>query len=170
MKRVLLFVFIFLANSTLACNKNFQNNLNKTNFINKGYLSYDLNSYKYNSKKNLYIVDVMEELDPGGDMGNINCPYENGYITHLIYSTKYIPKKKYFKVKYKGFMCATGEYKYENSKPVELYYNYTGVFYDNNPHINLHIDMAYFNNLKKEINSPDEYKYFGVIQNIKNLF
>ena len=172
MKKVLLFIFIFfiVANSSFAFNKKLQNNLSKTDFINKGYLSYDLKSFKYNPTNDTYIIDVMEELDPGGDMENIKCPYEEGYITHIIFSTKYSPKKKYFKFKYKGFICATGEYKYENSKPIVFYYNYTGIFYNNNPHIIPSLDLGYLNNLKKEINNPDEYNYFGIIQNIKKDF
>ena len=67
-------------------------------------------------------------------------------------------------------MCATGEYKYIDSKPIEFYYNYTGVFYDNSPSLVPNLNMDYFKDLRKEINQPDEYNYFGVIEHIKDLY
>lgn len=138
MKRII-FTFalcvIALCGNYLAYAKEFPNKINDTHFINGGYLDYDLNSYKYNKKYDTYSIDVMEELDPGGDIENIKCPYGEGYITHVISSTKYSPKHKFFKAKYKGFMCSVGEYEYENSRPTEFHYNYKGVYYDNNPAI-----------------------------------
>lgn len=109
----------------------------------------------------------MNELDPGGDIENIKCPYGKGYITHIIYSTKYSPKHKFFKVKYKGFLCSIGVYEYENSKPISFHYDYKGVYYDNNSSIIPNFNMDYFEYLKKDINNPNEYNYFGFIKNIK---
>ena len=169
---ICLFFLIITSNGTAFSTEKQVNMLNNTNYIRRGHLYYDINSYKYNPKKNLYMIDVMEELDPGGDMGNIICPYgdEYGYITHLIYSTKYSPTKKNFKVKYKGFTCATGEYKYINSAPIEFYYNYTGVFYNKDTSLVPDTNLDYFKYLKKEINKPNEYNYFGIIEHIKNLY
>lgn len=144
------------------------NNIQNTNFINKGYLYYDLKSYNYNVKNDTYTIDVMEELDPGGDLENIKCPYGEGFLTHLIYSTKYSPEHKIFNAKYKGFMCSVGEYQYKNSKPISFNYIYKGVYYDSNPSIIPNFNMEYFNNLKKEIDEPNKYNYFGVIKDIKN--
>ena len=171
MKKIflILFVIVLCSNMALAFSERFKNNINHTNFINNGHLSYDINSFKYNHKKDTYFIDVMEELDPGGDIENIKCPYGDGYITHLIYSTKYSPKKKNFKVKYKGFMCSTGEYKYENNKPISFSYIHKGVFYDSNTSRIPHFGTEYFDYLKTEINSPNEYNYFGFVPKIKNI-
>ena len=170
-KLFLIFCIILLQfNTVYACSIRYKNNLRNTNFINKGYLNYDLQSYKYYSKKDTYIIDVMEELDPGGDLENINCPYGEGFITHLIYSTKYSPKHTLFEAKYKGFMCAIGEYEYKNSEPISFNYKYKGVYYDNNSSVIPNFNMDYFKELKKEINNPNDYNYFGVIKTIKNNF
>ncbi len=75
----------------------------------------------------------MEELDLGGDLENIKCPYGEGYITHVISSTKYSPKYKVFKAKYKGFMCAVGEYEYKNDKPISFSYKYKEVYITKTP-------------------------------------
>ncbi|MEE3349905.1 MAG: hypothetical protein VZR09_07685 [Candidatus Gastranaerophilaceae bacterium] len=169
MKKILiLFTVLFsICLSGLAIDKKNENHLSNTNFVGKGYLSYDLNSFKYNHNKDMYFVDVMEEMDPGGDIENIICPYGEGYITHLIYSTKYSPTKKIFKVNYKGFMCSTGEYEYKNSVPMYFEYKPKGIYYDTNHSIIPNFNMDYFNYLKKEINDPNEYNYFGVIKNLK---
>lgn len=182
MKKIILFLvlIVFTALPTIAAKKfyiktikhtynvRYKNNIQNTNFINKGYLYYDLKSYNYNVKNDTYTIDVMEELDPGGDLENIKCPYGEGFLTHLIYSTKYSPKHKFFNAKYKGFMCTVGEYQYKNGKPTSFYYSYKGVYYDSEPSIIPNFNMEYFNNLKKEIDEPNEYNYFGVIKNIKN--
>ena len=170
MKKIFLFILVILLqiNVIYACNIKHKNNLKNTNFINKGYLYYDLKSYHYNVKNDTYKIDVMEELDPGGDLENIKCPYGEGFLTHLIYSTKYSPKHKIFNIKYKGFMCAVGEYQYSNDKPTSFYYSYKGVYYDSNPSIIPDFNIEYFDNLKKEINKPNEYNYFGIVKNIKN--
>ena len=153
-----------------AYKKQFQNKINDTNFINRGYLDYDLSSYNYDEKFDVYSIDVMEELDPAGDLENINCPYGEGFITHLISSTKYLPKHNFFEAKYKGFMCSVGEYEYKNGKPILFHYRYKGVYYDNNPSIIPNFNMDYLNNLKNEINNPNKYNYFGIIKTIKNYF
>lgn len=173
MKKILLLILLgifslFIYNS--AIKKTFPNKINDTNFINGGYLDYDLNSFNYNKESDMYTIDVMEELDPGGDLKNIKCPYGKGYITHIISTTKYSPKNKFFEAQYKGFLCSIGEYEYENSKPISFQYNYQGVYYDNNTSIIPDFNMEYFDNLKKEINNPNEYNYFGFIKNIKNQF
>ena len=170
MKKIVLICYLLLMqiNPAYSCNHKYKNNLKNTNFINKGHLYYDLKSYNYNSKKDIYTLNVMEELDPGGDIENVKCPYGEGFITHIIYSTKYSPIHQIYKVKYKGFMCSVGEYQYENSKPISFDYNYKGVYYDSNPSIIPNFSIEYFNNLKNEINNPNEYNYFGVIKNIKN--
>lgn len=106
------------------------NMINNTNFINKGYFSYDINSFKKDTSKQLYYIDIMEELDPGGDVEDINCPYGIGKITHLIYSTVYAPKQKKFNAKYKGFACSIMVIEYDNNKPLYIYYNTKGIYYD----------------------------------------
>lgn len=166
-KFILILCVLFLSTCiTIANDKHYINEINKTNFINKGYLSYDLNSYI--QKYNLYIIDVMLELDPGGDIENIKCPYGDGYITHAIYATKYSPKYKFFKVKYKGFMCSIGNYEYKNGEPRTFNYIYKGVYYDNKPLLIPNSNIDYFKYLKNEINNPNEYNYFGIIKTIKN--
>lgn len=170
MKKIFLIFSVILLqiNVIYACNVKYKNKLINTNFVNKGHLYYDLQSYNYNYKNDTYTINVMEELDPGGDLENIKCPYGEGFITHTIYSTKYSPKHKIFNAKYKGFMCSVGEYQYENSKPISFNYNYKGVYYDSNPSIIPNFNIEYFYSLKKEINNPNEYNYFGIIKNIKN--
>ena len=84
-------------------------------------MDYDLNSYKYSKKYDTYSIDVMEELDPGGDIENIKCPYGEGYITHIISSTKYSPSISFLRPNIKVFMCSVGEYQYENSTPTEFH-------------------------------------------------
>lgn len=159
---------VFSSAYCFACEKYFPNKINNTQFVNGGYLDYDLNSYNYNRKSNTYSIDVMEEIDPGGDLENIKCPYGEGYVTHAIFSTKYSQKDKFFKAQYKGFLCSIGEYQYENSIPMSFQYNYKGVYYDNNPTRIPNFNMDYFENLTKEINNPNKYNYFGFIKNIKN--
>lgn len=170
MKKILLLMLsiVFLYAYCFASEKYFPNKITNTQFVNGGYLDYDLNSYKYNEKYDTYYIDVMEELDPGGDIENIKCPYGEGYITHTISSTKYSPKHKLFEAKYKGFMCSIGVYKYKNSIPMSFHYNYKGVYYDDNPCMIPNFNMDYFENLKNEMNNPNEYNYFGFIKNIKN--
>lgn len=170
MKKIFLLIISIIISFFTYCfafEKQFSNKINDTYFVNGGYLDYDLKSYNYNKKYDTYSIDVMEELDPGGDLENIKCPYGEGYITHIISSTKYSPKHKFFKVKYKGFLCSIGEYEYENSTPTSFNYKYKGVYYDNNPTIIPNFNMDYFEDLKKEINNPNEYNYFGFIKNIK---
>jgi len=157
-----LFIYYF------AIKKPFPNKINNTHFINGGYLSYDLNSYNYNKELDLYTIDVMEELDPGGDLVKIKCPYGKGFITHVISSTKYSPKDKFFKAQYKGFLCSIGKYEFEDSTPKSFQYHYKGVYYDNNSSIIPNFNMDYFENLEQEINNPNEYNYFGFIKTIKN--
>lgn len=152
----------------LTQRKIFPNKINDTHFINGGYLSYDLNSYNYDKESDIYTIDVMEEFDPGGDLEAIKCPYGKGYITHVIFSTKYSPTHKLFKAQYKGFLCSIGKYEYKNSIPTSFQYNYKGVYYDNNQSIIPDFNMNYFDNLKQEINNPNEYNYFGFIKTIKN--
>ena len=171
----LLLILLCTANTTFAIKQVKENktpdNLNvidNTNFVNKGHLYYDLKSFNYNPKKDLYSIDVMEELDPGGDLENIKCPYGEGYITHLIYSTKYSQTHKTFKTKYKGFMCSIGEYEYKNSKPITFNYRFKGVYYNNNLSIIPNTKSSYFDFLKKEINNPNEYNYFGIVKKLKN--
>lgn len=169
MKKLVVILFIFnLFSSSFASEKIFSNQLEKTQFLKNGYLSYDMKSYKYNKIFKKYSIDVMEELDPGGDIENIKCPYGKGFITHLIFSTKYIPQQEIFDAKYKGFMCSIGEYEYENFKPVSFAYIPQGVFYDSNTSLIPNFDMHYFEYLKNEINNPTPYNYFGFIKKIKN--
>lgn len=171
MKKIFLLLVLnimFLSAYCLANEKYFQNKINNTQFVNGGYLNYDLNSYNYNRKSSTYSIDVMEEIDPSGDLENIKCPYGEGYVTHAIFSTKYSQKNKFFKAQYKGFLCSIGEYQYENSIPISFQYNYKGVYYDNDPTIIPNFNMDYFENLKNEINKPNKYNYFGFIKNIKN--
>ena len=170
MKKILLFlsfIIIFSSICSLAYGKQFPNKIDDTHFVNNGYLNYDLKSYYYNKKSDIYSIDVMEELEPGGDLKDIKCPYGEGYITHTISATKYSPTHNFFKAKPKGFMCSNKEYEYENSMPISFHYQYKGVYYDNNTSIIPDFNMNYFVNLKQEINNPNEYNYFGFIKNIK---
>ncbi len=59
MKKIFLFCFIgfLLLSYCCVCKKQFQNKINDTNFINKGYLDYDLNSYNYD--KNMMFILLM---------------------------------------------------------------------------------------------------------------
>lgn len=170
MKKIFLSLSLSILSLTTCCfasQKQFPNKINDTHFINGGYLNYDLKSYNYNKKSDIYSIDVMEELDPGGDSENIKCPYGEGYITHIILSTKYSPRHNFFKAQYKGFLCSFGEYEYKNSMPASFHYDYKGVYYYNNSSIIPDFNMEYFENLKNEINNPNEYNYFGFIKKIK---
>lgn len=166
-KFVLLIVLIFFCMPVMAEYKYLRNNLKNTKFIFLDYLGYDLNSFNYDSENDLYSVDVINELDPGGDLENINCKYSKGYITHLIHSTKYSPRKDFFKVEYKGYVCSVVKYRYKNFRPISAEFKYKGVFYDNDTSIIPNYNMEYFDYLKKEITNPSEYNYFGSVQKIR---
>ena len=110
MKKIFLVFCIILLqfNVIYTYSIKYKNNLKNTNFIGRGYFYYDLKSYNYDLNNDMYIIDVMEELDPGGDMKNIKCPHGSGFITHLIYSTQYSPKHTFFNAKYEGFIHGAG--------------------------------------------------------------
>ena len=135
-----------------------------------GYLYIDLSTYKYNKFLNKYSMDVIETIDPGGDMENIKCPYGDGFISHLAYSFDYWHKKKYYNTQYKGFVCAEHVIEYENNNPSSGYYKYTGIFYDNDPKLVQPINTDFLLDLKDEMNGPyNEYNFFTFIQNLKTL-
>lgn len=147
-------------------NVQYKNNIQNTNFINKGYLCYDAKSYNYNAKNDVYTVDIMDKPDIDNNEENIKCPYGEGLITHVIYSTEYSPTHKYFKVRYKGFMCSTK--KYDDVDPTSYYYIYNGVYYDDNPYLTPKLSPTYFRKLLKEKDKPSDYNYFGIVSNIEN--
>ena len=163
MKKFLLILWLISLSNCYA--QHFYNKITDTNFINGGYLKYDLNSYKYEFFKKAHIINVMEELDPSGNTKDIPCPYGEGYITHIITTTKYSPKNKTFVAEYKGFACSVGEYEYEGSKPISFDYNFKGIYYDNNTKLIPNFNMKYFEYLKTQINNPNE-DYFNFIKNI----
>lgn len=99
-----------------------------------GYHYYDISSYKHNVSTNTYYVDVAVDRDPSTDFGYYSkCPYNEGDITHLIFSLTYNPKKKYFKAVYKGFITTKLMIEYEKGLPVRSYFKYLNIYYDNNP-------------------------------------
>ena len=147
-------------------NVQYKNNIQNTNFINKGYLCYDTKSYDYNAKNDIYTVDIMDKPDIYNNEKNIKCPYGEGLITHVIYSTEYSPTHKYFKVRYKGFMCSIK--KYDDVDPTSYYYIYNGVYYDDNPYLTPKLSPTYFKKLLKEKDKPSDYNYFGIVPNIEN--
>ena len=53
------FIYLFLSSNCFANDKKIINNLENTNFVSGGYLKFDLNTYKYNSLKDVYKIDVM---------------------------------------------------------------------------------------------------------------
>ena len=125
---ILFFCIIYSVLSVFAAH--IENMLNQTDFIWGGQFSYDLKSFK--NDNGVYLIDILEELDPGGDMEDIKCPYGAGNIYHLIYSTVYSPQQKKFYAKYKGFACSEIVYEYENGEPMSMDYRKTGIYYDNN--------------------------------------
>ncbi len=113
-----------------------------------GYHYYDINSYKHNIGTNTYNVDIVVDRDPSTDLGYYNkCPYDEGDITHLIFSLTYIPNKRHFKATYKGFISTKLMVEYEKGNPVKSYFKYLNVYYDNNPSLAEELQnwLDYFN-------------------------
>jgi hypothetical protein len=113
-----------------------------------GYYYYDIGSYKYNASTNTYNVDIAVDRDPSGDLGYYNkCPYDEGNITHLIFSLTYSPNKRYYKAAYKGVISTKLIVEYEKVNPVKNYFKYLNVYYDNRPSLidELQNWLDYFN-------------------------
>ena len=101
-----------------------------------GYHYFDIASYKHNINSDTYSVDVLVDRDPSTDYGYYTkCPYDDGYITHLIFSIKYIPAKKIFKAEYKGFLSSKTILAYENGIPSSSYVKYLNIYYNNKPEL-----------------------------------
>ena len=98
------------------------------------YHYFDLSKYKYDKNTNTYSVDVLVDRDPFTDLDVCNrSPYDEGNITHLIFSLKYNPLTKKLQATYKGFVSSKDILQYENGKPAKIQVSYIDVYYDNNP-------------------------------------
>ena len=148
-------------------------NIDNHKFISiDGYLYMDLSNYKYNKFLDKYSMDLIETIDPGGDMEHIKCPYGDGFISHLVYSFDYWHKKKYYNTKYKGFVCAEDIVEYENDTPSYHSYKYIDIFYDNNTKLvqPINTKSEFLSDLTNMINGPyNEYNFFTFIRNLKTL-
>ena len=128
-----------------------------------GYHYYDIDTYKYDKNTHVYNVDVLVDRDPFTDLDICNkCPYDQGNITHLIFSLTYKPLIKKFKATYKGFVSSEDIIEYENGQPTNIYTNYLNIYYDNNPKYikDLSNWLKFFNKeLPKTIGNPNSYGY-----------
>ena len=171
MKKLLVILIILLNISFIA--KADEIDINNHKFVSiEGYLYIDLSTYKYNKFLDKYSMNVIETIDPGGDMENIKCPYGNGFVSHLVYSFDYWHKKKYYNTKYKGFVCAEDVVEYENDTPIYHSYKYIDIFYDNNTKLvqPINTKSEYLSDMTNMINGPyNEYNFFTFIQNLKTL-
>ncbi len=85
----------------------------------------DLTTYKYDSVKNTFSVDILCDITGGGDAIPYTCPYDKDYIEFVILGTKYYPATGQVKVWYKGF--STEHMYYEPYNP-KIYNNSNDVY------------------------------------------
>lgn len=100
------------------------------NFI--GFDYYDLETFKYDKKNDIYKVDMIVDKNPiAVDEYNTKCPYDKGYITNLIFNITYSPSKDELNATYKGFISS----KVLMNHNTDIYFRYLNIYYDNNTNL-----------------------------------
>ena len=133
------------------------NNRNLVRFSEDHY--YDLSTYKYNKLTDTYRVNLIYDRDPYDEFGFYSkCPYDEGNISHIIFSIKYIPSKQVFKAEYIGFMSSKNiidEQKGSIKKFLNMYFTKDANFI---PELNDY--LKYFNEEAiQTFNSPHGFEY-----------
>ena len=99
-----------------------------------GYHYFDISTYRHDIKTDTYTVNVIVDRDPSNDLGYYSkCPYDKGYITHLIFKLIYNPTQKIFKSEYIGFVSSEDIIEYEGNTIEKMYKKYINTYYDNDP-------------------------------------
>lgn len=110
---------------------------------------YDKKTFVYDKLTDTYYVDFMYEQDPAGDLEYppSKCPYDSGYITHLIFNITFSPSKNIFTADYKGFISSID---ISNTKSEDSFNKFLNIYYDNNPNFiyGLIYNIEYFKNKK----------------------
>ena len=134
------------------------------------YHYFDISTYKYNKNTHTYSVDILVDRDPLTDLDICNkSPFDNGNITHLIFSLKYKPSSKEFKATYKGFVSSENIVQYDNSKTTAIQVNYLNIYYDKNSKYikDLSDWLKFFNKeIAKTIGKPNGYSYNVELEHI----
>lgn len=111
-KKILLIIILlfFIINPSYAAQK--------TEKIFYGYCKdyLDLSTYKYDSAKNAFSVDILYDITGGGDAIPVKSPYDKNVINFVTLGTKYYPATGQVKVWYKGFSSEHMYYEPYNPK------------------------------------------------------
>ena len=97
MKKIVFCIIVFLMFSIAAIGQ--EENRYYFGSISSDF--YDIKTFKYNSLKNKYSIDIFHEVND-----RIKSPYDENDIIYLIFATNYYPKNNKLKIKYKGFLSA----------------------------------------------------------------
>lgn len=119
-----------------------------------GYYYWDIDSYKYDRKNDIYSVDVAFDRDPSTDYGYYSkCPFDKGDIIYIIFNFQYSPSRKTFSAKYKGIISAEEVVERNSNGEVEsIYFNNYKIYYNTSPKLidELEDYNKYFKNLINE--------------------
>ena len=141
-------------------------NIKGKDFVGFGnYYYYDLSTYKYDRKTKTYSVNVLVDRDPTTDLGICNkSPYDNGNITHLLFTISYNPSKKIFKAEYIGFASSKDSLIHKNDGYQYIETNFINIYYDNNPNLIEELDerLKYYNNEAAKTFDKTNGEAFGV--------
>lgn len=132
MKKIFLLLvlsIIFLSTYCFACEKLFSNNVNNTHIIkilNKTYNCidnncYDFSSFRYNKLTKTFYIDMIVDLMNWNAHEEYKSPYNDGYISHLIFETKLHDNEIFTKCK--NFVVGYIVVDYRNDKASSAHYN-----------------------------------------------
>ena len=116
-----------------------------------GYYYWDIDSYKYDRKNDIYSVDVAFDRDPSTDLGYYSkCPFDKGDIIYIIFNFQYSPSHKTFNAKYKGIISAEEVVERNSNGDIEgIYFNNYKVYYNTSP--NLIEELGHYNDYFKNL-------------------
>jgi len=86
---------------------------------------YDLSSFRYNQLTKTYYIDMIMDLMLCNAHQEYLSPYDDGYITHLIFNTKLHNNE--FIVKAKGFVTGDVAVDYKNDRAFCAHYNINAI-------------------------------------------
>lgn len=127
MKKIILFIciFLFIVSPSFAENKAIFKELD-TNYTCYNNNCYDIKSFKYNKLNKTYTINMIIDLMDWNEHQIHYSPYENEYITHLIFKTKFHNNK--IIVKYIGFLVGDVIPEYKNKKTVSAHYKISATY------------------------------------------